>query len=344
MGQQLKFNKKAIKLVLLVGILVFINIFILNSDFLAIKEQLRAIGFRFIYLLGITFIAYFLGTWSWHICLGENRKKISILKLFTVRQVGETVGQFNPTSIVGGDLLKAEMLKPYGISSEDALSSVATSRITVVLSQILLFLIACLWLSKMEIGQTALKSIGIAFYIFIALLILLNLVFFYWLIFSNSMSKPVLKENSNGLLRELAYKIRELVFNIRKSYRYNPRFFWYSYLLATVHWIIGSLEFYFILLFLGYSVVPMHGLLLDMGVIVIKSAGAFVPGQLGIEELGNKMMLSIVGISAGSVWVSASILRRARQLFWIAIGFILYPFLKKDSKQASTLQNGNIIC
>jgi len=341
---QLKINRKTIKLILILIILIFIGIFIINTDFSSTKDELETIGYKFIYLLGITFLAYFFGTWSWHICLADDRKKISILKLFAVRQIGETVGQYNPTSIVAGDLLKAEMLKPYGISTEKALSSVATSRITIVLSQILLFLLACLWLSSMEMGQAALKSIGIAFYIFIAFLILLNLFFFYWLIFSKSYPNRIQQNSSASFWKRIKYKFHELLFNIRKSYRYNPKLFWYSYLLATIHWIIGSLEFYFILLFLGYDVLPMHGLLLDMGVIVFKSAGAFVPGQLGVEELGNKMMLQLIGISAASVWVSASILRRARQLFWIATGFILYLFIKKDSKQTSTLQNGNIIC
>lgn len=344
MGRKLRISKKTVKTWLILIILGFIAVYILNTDFSAIKKELLTIGYRFIYLLGITFLAYFFGTWSWHVCLAEDRKKISLMKMFAVRQIGETVGQYNPTSIVGGDLLKAEMLKPYGISTEVALSSVATSRITVVLSQILLFLIACLWLSGMEAGQAALKSIGVAFYVLIAFLILLNLGFFYWLIFSKSSSKPENSENIDGFWKKLRSKVLQLIFNIHKSYRFNPRLFWYSYLLACIHWIIGSLEFYLILLFLGFDVEPMHGLLLDMGVVVFKSAGAFVPGQLGVEELGNKMMLQIIGISASSIWISASILRRARQLFWIAVGFILYLFVKKDSTQSSTLKNGNIIC
>ena len=344
MGRKLRLSKKTIKAWLILIILGFIAVYILNTDFSAIKKELATIGYKFIYLIGITFLAYFFGTWSWYVCLAEDRRKISLMKMFAVRQIGETVGQYNPTSIVAGDLLKVELLKPYGISTESALSSVATSRITVVLSQILLFLIACLWISGMETGQAALKSMGNIFYVFIAFLILLNLFFFYWLIFSRSASKPRDSENVEGFWKKLRLKVLQLIFNIRKSYRMNPRLFWYSYLLASIHWIIGSLEFYFILVFLGFDVQPMHGLLLDMGVIVFKSAGAFVPGQLGVEELGNKMMLQIIGISASSIWISASILRRARQLFWIAVGFILYLFIKKDSTQSSTLKNGNIIC
>jgi len=344
MGWHLKISKKRIKLILILIILIFIGIFILNTDFSASKKELQTIGSKFIYLIGITFLAYFFATWSWHICLGENRGKISLLKLFAIRQVGETVGQYNPTSIVGGDLLKAEMLKPYGIPAEEALNSVATSRITVVLSQILLFLTACLWLSGTEPAQFVIKRLGISFYIFIGLLIFLNLAFLYWLIFSDPKQKNDSENNPKSLFGKLKYKTQQLFFNIRTSYRFNPRLFWHSYLLAAIHWVIGSLEFYLILLFLGYDVVPMHGLLLDMGVIVFKSAGAFVPGQLGVEEIGNKMMLQIIGISVGSIWISASILRRVRQLFWIAIGFLLYLFIKKDFKQTSTFHNGNIIC
>lgn len=336
-------NRKTIKFILIAIIIAFVIVFIVNTDFTATKQELHKIGYRFIYLLGTTFLAYLVGAWSWHVCLAKDRKKISLIRLFTLRQIGETVGQYNPTSILGGDLYKAELLKPYGISKEQALNSVATARITVVLSQILLFLLACLWLSNLEMGEQAFESLGLFFYGFIAALILLNLIFFYWLIFSKSTSK-LPQPSPKNTFSKIKQKLQQLVFNIRKSYRDNPKTFWWSYLLATIHWLIGSLEFYLILLFLGFHVEPIHGLVLDMGVIVFKSAGAFIPGQLGFEELGNKMMLQSIGIATASVWISASILRRARQLFWIAIGFILYLFIKKDSKQSSSLQNGNIIC
>lgn len=343
MGQQLRINKKTIKLILILVILGFIAVFILNTDFSATKEELNKINYKFVYLIAVTFLAYFFGTWSWYTCLADDRKKISLFRLFMIRQVGETVGQFNPTSILGGDLLKAEMLRPYEISKEKALSAVATSRITLVLSQILLLLLACLWLSNTQIGIAALQNIRIPFYIFIAVLIFINFAFFYWLIFGESTPEHSAK-NPKSFIGKLKSKIIQLIFNIRTAYRANPKSFWYSYLLAGIHWIIGSLEFYLIIIFLGYHILPMHGLLLDMGIIVFKSAAAFVPGQLGFEELGNKMMLQIIGITSASVWISASILRRTRQLFWIAVGFILYLFIKKDSKNIATLQNGNIIC
>ena len=58
--------------------------------------------------------------------------------------------------------------------------------------------------------------------------------------------------------------------------------------------------------------------------------GAIVPGQLGVEEYANKIMLETVGIVNNEVWVVVSILRRARQLFWVVIAGIFYLIMGKN--------------
>ncbi|QBR12594.1 lysylphosphatidylglycerol synthase transmembrane domain-containing protein [Sphingobacterium sp. CZ-2] len=335
MGRSIKITKKRVKQLLLISIVVFIGIFLWNTDFQSVWKELSGIGFRFLYLLGITYLAYLIGTWSWHVCLGKERSKISVFRLFSLRQVGETVGLYNPTSIIGGDMLKAELLKPYGISKSVAINSVASSRVTAVLSQILLFLGACVWLISNPAGMQAIQRFGWVFYLIFVVLLVAKIGLFIWLSKSGKKHTSSLKKPRN-FLEKIYYNILNLLNDIRSFYQENTRTFWFSYALATLHWIVGSLEFYFILLFLGFDVLPMHGLLLDMSVIVFKSLGAFVPGQLGVEELGNKLMLAAIGITGASVWITVSILRRARQLSWIVIGFILYLFIKKEINHVAT--------
>ncbi len=335
MGRTIKISKKQVKQLLVISIVVFIGIFLWNTDFQSVWKELRGIGFRFLYLLGITYLAYLIGTWSWHVCLGQERSKISVFRLFSLRQVGETVGLYNPTSIIGGDMLKAELLKPYGISKSVAINSVASSRVTAVLSQILLFLVACVWLISNPAGMQAIQRFGWVFYLIVVVLLVAKIGLFIWLSKSGKKHTSSTKQSRN-FLEKIYHNILKLLIDIRSFYQENPRTFWFSYALATLHWIVGSLEFYFILLFLGFDVQPMHGLLLDMSVIVFKSLGAFVPGQLGVEELGNKLMLAAIGITGASVWITVSILRRARQLSWIVIGFILYLFIKKEINHVAT--------
>jgi hypothetical protein len=76
----------------------------------------------------------------------------------------------------------------------------------------------------------------------------------------------------------------------------------------------------------------LDALLVDQGVLVLKSSGAFIPGQLGVEEVANKIMLSIVGIKATGLWVASSIVRRSRQLFWIIVSAMLYMVINQVNK------------
>ncbi len=335
-------KRNGLKGLILACILIPIGVFIANTDFKLVWQEISKIGFRFVYLILSTFAAYFIGTLAWWICLDKERKRIRIMQLFVVRQVGETVGLYNPSSVVGGDLLKNRLLRPYAISPATAAESIFVSRITVVLSQLLLFIIAGIWL----LFYAADKLPTVMHYVLFVAIVVLLLVKIMLLRLLNQ--KAIIKEDATiatantSIWRKVVQKAKFLLAEAKQFYQEKPLRFWQSYALSLLHWIIGSLEFYLILLFLGFDIHIMHGVLLDMGVIIVKSFGAFVPGQLGIEELGNKLVLTAVGIQATSVWLAVSILRRTRQLFWIFIGFICYGFVRK-SVTLNLLDHGSII-
>ena len=324
---QLKKHQHIIKYVLLVFVLVPLGYFIIQTDFKTVKEELNSIGLKFIYIIISTLIAYIFGTLGWYFCLGKDKSKINLFTLFSIRQIGETVGLYNPTSIVGGDLLKAELLKPYQIDRDIALNSVASSRITAILSQVLLFIISIIWLLFSPFKNSILQITGNYIYFFILLLFLAKLSLIFWL---NSNKKIAIATTPATHWKKFVSHVQRIMNDMKNFFQQDPKMFWTSYFFFFVHWIIGSIELYLILLFLGFDIQVMHGVVLDMGIIIIKSFGAFVPGQIGIEEFGNKIMLAAIGISSASLWITVSILRRARQLFWILVGFILLLFIKKN--------------
>lgn len=331
---KLTWRSPIVKAILLLLVLVPMAVFIAQTDFAEVGNKLKNVGYRFLYVLLVTFIAYLFGTLSWYVCLGVYRRNISIFQLFAIRQVGETIGLYNPTSIVGGDLLKSEFLKYHQIPVSIALSSVITSRLTAVLSQLLLFCLALIWLLLSPYSVYILSFTGNYIYLFLALLILLKAGFLFWLLKTGKdmVAQPGTSSRPNKRMQRFNSMLKELKKNIRTDI---PAF-WQSYLYAAVHWLVGSLEFYLILRFLGYDLPVMSGLLLDMSVIVLKSFAAFVPGQLGAEEMANKLMLAAIGLSGGTVWITVSILRRTRQLLWIVLGFVLLLFIKKDLRYATT--------
>src|SRR5690606_17120148 len=124
--------------------------------------------------------------------------------------------------------------------------------------------------------------------------------------------------------RFIRLKIVRFLEEVPSLFRQNSKALAWSVFFALLHWFFGALEFYFILKFLGMEVSILQALLIDLGVVFFKAAGAFIPGQIGVEEYGNKIMLMAIGIFNPEIWLSASVLRRARQLVWTAFGIGVY--------------------
>jgi len=143
MGSKLKrFLQPICMAIILASLLVFLG----GLDFNLVLLGLQEVGFSFVALLLISFTAYLLASLSWKVCLGREQKPIALFSLFAIRQVGETLALLNPTSIIAGDWLKIHLLQQYKVEYRSAKNSVLISRLTSVLSQMVLLFCTSLWL------------------------------------------------------------------------------------------------------------------------------------------------------------------------------------------------------
>jgi len=319
-------------MILLVSISALLIQFIRATDLHEVKRALQKAGSGFVLIIISTLTAYWFGAVGWWYTLGDYKKNISITRLFLVRHVCETVGLFNPASVAGGDMLKVVMLKDYQVPQQPALTSVVISRFLMIASQLMLLVFTLIWLvfSQKMTGFISGKYIAAI----VLVLLILAFVGFYWVKKGEKeLVAQVIEENEKpSKLKWVRNKINALRAQVYLFFTQNPKALLLSFGFVTLHWLVGSFEFYLILNILGYDVTVMHGLLLDMGVIVVKSAGAFVPGQIGVEELGNKLMLTVIGIGSASLWLSVSALRRTRQLFWLLMGALMYLLFVRRKK------------
>lgn len=294
---------KIVRIIITVSVIISFGFFVYTTDLKETSRLLQALGAGLLWIPLCTFVAYMLGTLGWYFCL-ENRS-VSPGRLFVYRLAGETVGLFNPASIVGGDIIKSGYLVQHGIPRDDAARSVVLSRIMAVISQILLMVVSAAWL----LSQLPVPALPWPVFAGIGLILLLMIPLKKYL----ASRKP-----------QWIQKAEEFMTGLKRFVKANPRAAVASFLFFMLHWVAGSLELYIILKLLGHAVPVFYGVFMDMGVILVKSAGAFIPGQLGIEELGNKLVLEVVGIASYQVWLSVTILRRSRQLFWAIPGFLIY--------------------
>lgn len=290
--------KKVLIILLTCCILISLFFFVRATDLRMVVTLIQQIRYKFLILLVVTFLAYLAATISWQYALGGYRNKISTGRLFLIRHIGETVGMFNPASVLGGDALKAVILKSYDIPYKNVVWSILFSRGILVVSQLLFFF-----------GTLAVLVTG-------------NPSIYLNRLYPEQQSGwyPLMLAGWKNFRIKWSATMKELPLMLRD----NKKALFVSFLFGLLHWFFGGLEFYFILKFLGMDVSVTEALLVDLGVVLFKSAGAFIPAQLGVEEYGNKFMLMVIGISSAQIWITASILRRARQLIWIAFGIAIY--------------------
>ncbi|MES2647417.1 MAG: lysylphosphatidylglycerol synthase domain-containing protein [Bacteroidota bacterium] len=334
---------KAIKIIFAAIIIISLALFIRSTDLQKIWTSLLQVGFKFFTIIVTTFLAYLLGAVGWRFCMSADGRKIAVPMLFMIRQVSETVALLNPASIVGGEAVKVALLKNAGLKSINVIPSIIISRSIMIATHVFLLVIAGLTIAISLPPGILRQNIAIAGLVFSILVIIFMVVFKHndrlrTLFVSTNLQVPgsrmgKIKTRIKSVLREVhLYLATE-----RKAVVFSALFF-------ALHWIIGSLEFYFILKFLGININLADALFLDMGVILFKSAGAYVPAQAGFEEYGNKIMLSLIGIAGNEIWMTVSLLKRIRQLFWITASGFFYLYVRKNGSDLFNRTNGNIIC
>lgn len=330
--------KRGIKVVLLLLVLAFVGQFIWHTDFEEIGDYLKQMPFTFLGIIVLSFFAYLSATISWRFCLGEDSSKAGVGQLFMIRHVGEMLSVFNPTSVVAGETLKAHYLGRQGVSAQSSISSILMSRILIILSAFLLMLLSAIYLIVRSYGVDR----NLAFVILGAIVLSgFGYLLARFLLHSNLYLARITKKLQDRFGKKyisdsLCASIEDVNRTCYIFYNHNRNKFVLAFLLSIIHWILGAAEFYLILKTLGFEISLFNAIAIEMGVILFKTIGAVVPGQVGVEEYANKIMLGMVGIASNEVWVLVSIMRRARQIFWVGIAGIFYWIISRSRKALIT--------
>ncbi len=326
--------KKSIKILFIVFIILSLFFFVMMTDVNSVFEQISKIGFNFVYILLISLLAYLAGSIAWKHCFSIT--EIPLTRLFYIRTIGEMITLFNPTNIVAGEAYKHYSLKAYVRKTSIILDSILISRSLMILSQVLLSLVCLNYFMVLLFGNIVLIY-GIAgFFLLLLLIICIKMLASkYSLRIKSFISLPSKLSNAID-------KLDKILLRIKVQVKQNPRqivkaFFW-----SLIHWILGALEILLILHLLGVSTGFMDALIVDMGVVIMKSIAGFIPAQIGVEELSNKMMLNVIGLQYAGLWLSVSVLRRAKQVIWICICFCAYSIMQFI--KVKKYNNGDSLC
>lgn len=263
-------------------------------------------------------------TSGWWFAFSRDGCPLRYSHLFRLNLAAKAIHQLTPSLSQVGELVKIHLLYRAGVLPDLATASVVTAKTTIVAAELAFIVVGfTVSLSTMTVDP-AVTTLGVAGVGTLALALIAVLV---WLRF--------------GLFRPVVWLGRWIPALGHFFKRHGPLFaatdaivqdylawrrgrFWMSGLAFLAGWLGGALEAWVLLWIMGLPAHAGSALLIQATLAVVNRLTAFVPANLGTHEAGALMVFAVVGLPPEGA-LAFALLRRARQIAWVAAGLALFP-------------------
>ncbi len=276
-------------------------------------------------------LMYAIEAYGWKLVLGPSGSTVPFWRLLTIRTAGEVVNMTTPTAYLGGEPLKAYLLKKYHVPMAEGAASVVIAKTTVTIAEVCFILTGiALGFFILGTGSSAAQTITAAL-VSVGLLVCSIAGFVF--IQHRGLFASIL-----SIVKKLGLRIRALEAQeehlrsidqtIRNFYDHHQKAFLASVCVCFLGWLAESLEVFAIIYCLGGSVSFLTAISIGALAAFIKGGSFFIPGSLGAQDAGYMLLLQAFGYS-DVTGITFALLRRFRELVWIGIGLLCLAMVGK---------------
>jgi putative membrane protein len=306
-------------LLLSVGLFVAL---VLRNDPAAVLASMAHLSWRVLVILCIPAIPVaLLDTLGWHFAFTRERPPFGTL--VTARLAGEAFNLTTPTAALGGEAVKAWLLRGR-VRADVSVSSVIIAKTTITIAQALFLLAGLLAATRLAVPESRLFSA------------------MPWVLIAETLAIGVfVLAQSRGLLGWAGRLLGQLGVNpvrdpaavaridarLSHFYRREPVRLLLSTGCCLVAWLLGVLEVWMVLRFLGIEVSLMTATVIEAFAAAVKFAVFFIPAGLGAVEGGYLATFAALGLSPAAA-LSLSLTRRIREAVWSGIGLLTFALMR----------------
>lgn len=274
-------------------------------------------------------IMYIVEAYGWKVTLGPSAQTVPFWRLLVIRTAGEVVNMTTPTAYMGGEPLKAYLLKKHRVPIVEGLASVVIAKTTMTIAEVLFILLGIalgFWTlgtngSSGQIVAAGLLSVGLLMFGTAGFVFVQRRGIFSWILETlRTWGWRI------GYLEAREDQLRSLDQTILNFYNHHQGAFYASTGLYFVGWMAEALEVYVIVSYLGGPADLLTSVSIGALSVFIKGGTFFIPGSLGAQDAGNLLLLHSFGYS-DVTGMTFALLRRFRELVWIAMGLICLALL-----------------
>lgn len=289
-----------------------------------VTASLGQVGWGAVLLLLPNLAAQVLDTMGWRRSFRQD-PGLPLPTLFWARVAGEAVNLVTPTAYLGGEPVKAHLLRRHGIPFADGLASALASKTMMTITEMGFIILALASISlRLDLPRPIL--VGAMITVGLGVLIMGFLV---------TAQQRGLFRGPMGLMRLLPIRLRALEDRrdqiravdegIAQFYRRGPAAVAVVLGIHFLAWGAGVFETLLFLRLLGLRVDLLSAWTIEALSATARAAVFFVPASVGFLEVGHVTIFLGFSLTAEAA-LAFSVLRRARELLWAGIGLLLLTY------------------
>ncbi len=239
--------------------------------------------------------------------------------LVLVRMAGEAVSSVTPTAGVGGEPVKAHLLRAWGVRPADSLASIVIAKTALTVSQSLFVVLG--------IGALCERfDQGVRGRLWVGLLLVVLAAFTVGLV-SLQRRAPATTVWRWGrrvlprarVIARLETAAHTIDRRLDDFYHTERRAFWRANLWYLIGWMVGVTEVALIMSLIGAPISWRDALIIEALAQPIRAAALVIPGGLGTQEIGGVALCTLLGMpvpEAATLWL----LKRGREVIYDGVG------------------------
>ena len=318
---------RALKGILLFGGVVILGLLVYRVGASAIVEALGRLSWWQFVLICIPYaLVSAFDTLGWRFAF--TRSDAPYWRLFGARLAGEALNLVTALGSVGGEAVKAWLIR-RDVTYEESVPAVVIAKTTIVIAQAIFLLmgIAIAWIalpvsSDILSGMLSLLAIEVV-----------AVAGFFGAQVAGLVGRFGSLMARFGVVSAPQYA-QQLDRSLRDYYRRDWRRLVLSVTFHTLGWLMGAVEAFTMLWALGVDADFLTATVIEALGSGVRFASFLVPASLGAFEGANAAAFGALGFGAAT-GLAFSFVRRARQGVWIVIGLLVLALMRWTDTRAS---------
>lgn len=260
----------------------------------------------------------------------HGRNRMSMWRVYFIRHAGEAISNLTPSAGLGGEPLKALLLRRHGLDAGEGVASVIIAKTAMVCTQFVFTLVGVyLFLESLGLLRARapmLIAAGVGAALVCVILVILQ---------RRGLAARVVRLLDRlgvrwAFVKRLEAQAEAIDRAFVRFYRDDRGGFAITAGYLMIGWLLGVGEVMLLFFLMGVTCGWRDALIIESLTQATMAAAAIVPGGLGVQEISGAVLCRILGIGEAA-GAALMLLKRGREMAYTALGVALISWLARGT-------------